>query len=608
MKGFYPGYMMTDTSDSGASDQKADIFQLSQEVCHRNMEMEPESTVMTDRNKEMKPESTATTPPPPPPCAPYTVEEEVTTVRIPMFRPKLPFLEILHESGARGEVFTVKEIVNHVKNYIIRHQLFDPQNPVVVHCKNNKLGTVFQVDKFTVNEAVPLFLKNSNAVPDTCIRIRRQLVKRAVPGPHPCPSSGDMRAKATYKANQGTSSTCTAGPEPTPVVTSTTVADSVPRAFSEVDGAASSTSGSAGPGVSWSQRQQRKRTGDSDGPSRKRRTSVNFQYSDGGDEVDGATPFCVQVNMETEDRTGGHGPQENQQPVEEDSISVQYDSDHFALEYEIESSDHRSESEISSHDSTKDIVVVCRESDIEFWADYSDTEATSDVELSDADHWPCDSCGNKNIPFFRHCSKCWSLRPGWLPDSNLSPSTSGLPSSSTFVKSKQKGMVSSESSDEQLLSQSQPHAYHYRQPSDRGRRKIRVVSASSSGHNSESLASEDDAPGASQETCKEDSGISSVTLPSSHEAGESRNSDVYAAGSGRGGTWRGRAGRESDHVAPASEVCVVCASRPKTASIIHGNSGHQVCCYRCAKRLKRKSLPCPVCRQPIKQVIRNFIL
>lgn len=56
------------------------------------------------------------------------------------------------------------------------------------------------------------------------------------------------------------------------------------------------------------------------------------------------------------------------------------------------------------------------------------------------------------------------------------------------------------------------------------------------------------------------------------------------------------------------DYCVICLKRPKTGSIIHGCTGHQVCCFRCARRLKRRGRPCPVCRRPIQKVIRNFIL
>lgn len=56
------------------------------------------------------------------------------------------------------------------------------------------------------------------------------------------------------------------------------------------------------------------------------------------------------------------------------------------------------------------------------------------------------------------------------------------------------------------------------------------------------------------------------------------------------------------------DPCMICLSRPKTASLIHGTSGHQVCCFTCAKRLKRRGQDCPVCRRSIQKVIRNYIL
>ena len=36
----------------------------------------------------------------------------------------------------------------------------------------------------------------------------------------------------------------------------------------------------------------------------------------------------------------------------------------------------------------------------------------------------------------------------------------------------------------------------------------------------------------------------------------------------------------------ATDLCVVCVTRPRHASIIHGDTGHQVCCLECASRLK----------------------
>ena len=52
--------------------------------------------------------------------------------------------------------------------------------------------------------------------------------------------------------------------------------------------------------------------------------------------------------------------------------------------------------------------------------------------------------------------------------------------------------------------------------------------------------------------------------------------------------------------------CVVCMSRRKSATIVHGNTGHICCCMQCALTLWKKGDKCPICRAPIDNVIRHF--
>lgn len=58
----------------------------------------------------------------------------------------------------------------------------------------------------------------------------------------------------------------------------------------------------------------------------------------------------------------------------------------------------------------------------------------------------------------------------------------------------------------------------------------------------------------------------------------------------------------------SGNACIICLSEPKVASLVHGRSGHQACCYECACQLKKTRKPCPVCRQPIEKVIRNYLV
>eukprot|EP00096_Caligus_rogercresseyi_P009749 TRINITY_DN3361_c0_g1_i3.p1 TRINITY_DN3361_c0_g1~~TRINITY_DN3361_c0_g1_i3.p1 ORF type:complete len:590 (-),score=136.55 TRINITY_DN3361_c0_g1_i3:440-2209(-) len=55
-----------------------------------------------------------------------------------------------------------------------------------------------------------------------------------------------------------------------------------------------------------------------------------------------------------------------------------------------------------------------------------------------------------------------------------------------------------------------------------------------------------------------------------------------------------------------SEGCSFCFRRPKNATLIHGNIGHTICCYPCAKRLWKNQRPCPICRRKIEKFVLNI--
>lgn len=54
------------------------------------------------------------------------------------------------------------------------------------------------------------------------------------------------------------------------------------------------------------------------------------------------------------------------------------------------------------------------------------------------------------------------------------------------------------------------------------------------------------------------------------------------------------------------DLCVICLAQPRNASIVHGRTGHQVCCIGCAEKLQEGKKKCPVCRKKIKLVVKNF--
>jgi len=67
-------------------------------------------------------------------------------------------------------------------------------------------------------------------------------------------------------------------------------------------------------------------------------------------------------------------------------------------------------------------------------------------------------------------------------------------------------------------------------------------------------------------------------------------------------------GKRRSHYAPklAEEKCLICLTEDRTATIIHGETGHIACCLACARILKARGDRCPVCRLPIDFVIQQF--
>lgn len=54
-------------------------------------------------------------------------------------------------------------------------------------------------------------------------------------------------------------------------------------------------------------------------------------------------------------------------------------------------------------------------------------------------------------------------------------------------------------------------------------------------------------------------------------------------------------------------TCILCCSQPANMTFVHGQSGHTVCCRRCAMEVqKMPGSRCPVCNQQFTAVITNF--
>ncbi|XP_057302883.1 uncharacterized protein LOC130637047 [Hydractinia symbiolongicarpus] len=54
------------------------------------------------------------------------------------------------------------------------------------------------------------------------------------------------------------------------------------------------------------------------------------------------------------------------------------------------------------------------------------------------------------------------------------------------------------------------------------------------------------------------------------------------------------------------DKCIICLSKRKSATFVHGRMGHCCCCLSCASILENRRDKCPICRAPIDFVIRQY--
>ncbi|XP_052057114.1 protein Mdm4 isoform X4 [Apodemus sylvaticus] len=72
-------------------------------------------------------------------------------------RPKLQLLKILQAAGAQGEVFTMKEVMHYLGQYIMVKQLYDQQEQHMVYCGGDLLGDLLGCQSFSVKAPSPLY-------------------------------------------------------------------------------------------------------------------------------------------------------------------------------------------------------------------------------------------------------------------------------------------------------------------------------------------------------------------------------------------------------------------------------------------------------------------
>ncbi|XP_033618073.1 protein Mdm4 isoform X2 [Fukomys damarensis] len=90
-------------------------------------------------------------------CSTSESAHRISPERINQVRPKLPLLKILQAAGAQGEIFTVKEVMHYLGQYIMVKQLYDPREQHMVYCGGDLLGELLGRQSFSVKDPSPLY-------------------------------------------------------------------------------------------------------------------------------------------------------------------------------------------------------------------------------------------------------------------------------------------------------------------------------------------------------------------------------------------------------------------------------------------------------------------
>lgn len=602
--------------------------------------------------------------------------EEEYTIAVPLVRPKPLFLDLLRLAGATNEVFTRKEILHYLKMYIVSKQMFDLSNPSVVHCQGDLLGEVFGVTQFTISDVLKLLAENCMPLPDAHLQRRRRLVsKPAISSSSSLIStSNDLGSQADCLTSSSvissTSSNKLSGKHSSLPHTksrksscSSSSCDKVDSTESAVpsslnqrkdpsipqsqvqNSAYSAHQGSAAVNcagsdssetekTTGSRKRKRKSSGSSPAESSRRRgTSLSILYGDDGDK----TSYPWYFQLELEDRSDNDKSEvlsvQGKETVvvqdstddlwflEEDSVAVEVPSDtEFSIEYDVDSDiSPATESDISSVQSGEGFYVVCKESDVEFFADCSDSDSNDgDRELTEADYWCCAECNQSNPPVQRYCGRCWKLRADWLR------SHCGLEDKN---ESKEKKKSENKSVSKVLPEEVTFHINHNILEKedkcsgfDSGVGSLCSILPSSQETISSDISVFCDTPVEKSVSSHIPTANGASTLLKETQIIESRHSFANIQVKPRSLSCNSviASDHSSEYVkghdtskAPSmalDDPCMICLTQPKTASLIHGTTGHQVCCFPCGKRLKRRGKRCPVCRRPIQKVVRNYIL
>ncbi|XP_021180086.2 E3 ubiquitin-protein ligase Mdm2 isoform X1 [Fundulus heteroclitus] len=490
-----------------------------------------------------------------------------------LVRPKVEFCSLLQHAGATKDVFTMKEVMFYLGQYIMKKQLYDQKQQHIVHCAQDALGRVLGVDSFSVKEPRVLFSM-----------ISKNLVT--------------VTSQASTDWSEALDSQTDGGTEGGATESRSSSTDQRRRRGRRRRRSCRSSSSEPGPSHSPEGEDSEEDSAEESDDSRKRRRSDSYSLT-----FDDSLSWCVigglgsgrdQLSSQSSDSHSTSGRSEVT------IAATDSDSDNFSVEFEVESIDsddyNEDDASLSGDDQVYEVTIFEAQEDDSFDEDTEISEAVSrtpERRLGDAqtaflmppcgispqDYWRCSKCDELNPPLPRNCLRCWMLRQDWLP---IDPKA--LPTKPTGQS------AAKEAPGSDVEGVDVPDGKRAKTPvSSQG------LSDCSATNSQELLCSSQ--PSSSQEFwTPESQPSSSSSLGDSQELLPSSLPQLERSVSA-----------ESRLPDSCLDPCLICQSRPKNGCIVHGRTGHLMCCYVCARKLKKRNKRCPVCRLPIQSVVLTYL-
>ncbi|XP_063072339.1 protein Mdm4 [Engraulis encrasicolus] len=518
-------------------------------------------------------------------------------------QPKAQLLQILRLAGAQEDIFTLKEVMHYLGQYIMVKQLYDKQRQHIVHCQDDPLGELLEVDSFSVKNPSPVYemLKKNLFVLNYT-----DAAKNLSVGKDSC--EGASEDPGQVKSQHGAQEKWVAR-----------VSSGVCRLGLGIG----MLGASSGPSQTASQRRPREMDEDSlDGLPRSacKRPKLDVAL----DEWDlSGLPWWFLGNLRSNFSRKSNGSTDihtNQiSPGQEEDTAIVSDttddlwflneaeSEQVSMEMKEAALEQGSDAESpppEDEDGSNTGVLSDKDKEMSEEID-EDTQCLSDdtdTEISIQDAWQCTECRKFNTPLQRYCVRCWALRKDWYrgcPRLEHSLSVPDIPASGSGRQTKCPATSTSQGQDEDEDEEDYDEDDGVDVPDC-----VRTIS------DPVILPSHVETSGR--------------PLPSFLGKGKGRlppsAMSLFRGESGLGGGGESSEGDsqeglllEEDEASAALwqkdllEPCKLCRVRPRNGNIIHGRTAHMLTCFPCARKLHKFQAPCPGCGQIIQKVIKAFV-